>query len=125
MGCATSRMGSTLNVQSFKVRFNETTATKKLTLQASALKPVLVRITLAAIVGISGASPEISLGTTSTATEWLNAVTTLPLAGVGVMQATPYVITSNKDVYVKIGGVATAGELFVVLETMELNTQAA
>lgn len=124
-GCATSRLGCVPNVQSFQLLYSETTATKKVTLQASASKPVLVRISLVAVTALSGGTPAVSIGTSTTATEWLSAVTTLPSTNQGATQAVLRRITSDTDVYVKVSGSATAGELYVVLETMELNTQEA
>lgn len=113
-------------VHSFPITFASTTAAKKFRILASPTKPVRARIGFLTKTAFNGTTPTVSVGSTSTANEYLSAITP---AAANVDFATPVtrLLTADTDIYAKAGGGGsnTTGEGYVTLDLVELNVDTA
>lgn len=105
-----------------------TTATKWLTIKASAAIPVLLEGQIVVSTADGGTTPTMSLGVTSTATELVSGASTATAAAGGTFlpasNATgKYRLTADTDIYYKQGGTPNgAGVTTLILDVTTVNT---
>lgn len=117
-------MGSIPVMQSHELSYTDTTAVKLFTIEASEDKPVYVEIDICSnAAALSGGTPAVNVGTSTTATEWISAQTTLPAANVGTAQASRRRIIARTSVYAKVSGLATAGSVTILARISEINVR--
>lgn len=115
-------MGCIPTVHAYPLSYTDTAAVKLFTIEASNEKPVYVELDICSNdAALSGGTPAVNIGTSTTATEWVSAQTTLPAANAGTAQATRRRITSRTSVYAKVSGSATAGSVTIIARVSELN----
>lgn len=111
-------------MHSFPLDFTMTAAPTRRSFRvvASPTKPVRMRVGFITKTAFNGTTPTVSVGSTATANEFLNAVTP---AAAGVDFATPVtrLLTADTDIYVKAagGGSNTTGDGYVTLTLEEIN----